>query len=63
MEEAKIFKSYDKGILNNVVTYKCWFIIPGKTDKQGFKTNDKWVVEYLNEEEFNKLPRLKKEVK
>ena len=53
----KKFTGYQKGNLNNEITYKCWFVI---TDANGFTAKE---VKYLSVEEFKSLPKVGKEVK
>ena len=52
----KKFTGYQKGVLNNVVTYKCWFVV---VDSKGFTSKK---AEYLSEEEFKTLPKVGKEI-
>ena len=53
----KKFTGYQKGNLNDEITYKCWFVI---TDANGFTAKE---VKYLSVEEFKSLPKVGKEVK
>ena len=56
-KHMKKFTGYQKGNLNNEITYKCWFVI---TDANGFTAKE---VKYLSVEEFKSLPKVGKEVK
>ena len=51
------FTGFQKGTLEDKVTYKCWFV---STDTKGFTSTK---VKYLSEEEFKKLPRVGEEIK